>query len=184
MGKNALNQKVVRQSQYQMLARIDRIADMRERITASNLLGAIDKVENKLLDLANEMTAIEVARLSKVLDSQYKRLAKVLPDLKSIELVKRSEDIITIDSMNADAVARLRSVISDTLLGKASGGKAQEVSECLLEGGGTIGGGQGGAVQCTTPTPSYSDSNSKFSIDSVVIDVECYEEDGDEGVDE
>jgi hypothetical protein len=119
-----------------LVNRIDRVEDMRERITASNLLTAIDRVEAKLLDLSTEMSAVEVARLSKVLDSQYKRLMKVLPDLKSIELVKRSEDILTLQSMDSEAVNRIRSAISESLLGRKVSEclQSDEVSECLQGG--------------------------------------------------
>jgi hypothetical protein len=164
--------KIANTSKRAIINRIDRIEDMRERIVASQMLTKISNVENKLLDLRNEMTAIEVARLSKVLDSYYKALAKVLPDLKSIELVKRSEDILTLQSMDPESVNRIRSAISESLLGRKVSERLQteEVSECLQGGVGAL--EVGGVVQQQRmpPSASYSDSNDKLIIDAEVYD--------------
>ncbi len=97
---------------------------MRARIGASNLLTAIEKVEGEVSAIAkgpviaedcDEEAKQEAIKLwlatspvklsaSKILlDSQYKRLAKVVPDLKAIEISQDPENPVFSDERSLDA---------------------------------------------------------------------------------
>lgn len=95
--------------------KIARAEDMRERLQASGLLNQITGIQGKLLDDTRELSAIDVARLAKASDNCFKLLNKILPDLKSCEVIRRSEDIITIDQLSHDKVDSIRQSILQSL---------------------------------------------------------------------
>jgi hypothetical protein len=132
--------------------------DLRERIAASNVLTMIDKCEARLLDLANPLEAIEVARIAKALDSCHKRLAKILPDLKSVEISRISDDSVTIDQIPEDKRDALRQQLLDSLGASRQSIMADPVTRLPEDTGGGGNTGMGGD-EYYYPQTSPQDSN-------------------------
>lgn len=108
-----------------MKARDERAAerreDLRARIGASNLLTSIEKVEDEVVAISQgpkiaegddpevatktwmAVSPIKIQAAKVILDSKYKRLAKVLPDLKAVELSQDPDNPVFTDERTLDA---------------------------------------------------------------------------------
>jgi hypothetical protein len=89
--------------------------DLRERIAQSNVLTMIERIENVLLDETVELDAIQVARKGKALDSCHKRLAKILPDLKSVEISRNAGGSFDLSNIPDDLRQSLRQSVLDAI---------------------------------------------------------------------
>ncbi len=102
----------------------ERREDLRARIGASNLLTDIEKVEDDVKAIADgpviaesydadqkevatktwlATSPIKIQAAKVLLDSKYKRLAKVLPDLKAVELSQDPDNPVFTDERTLDS---------------------------------------------------------------------------------
>lgn len=93
--------------------------DLRERITNSQVLSTIERIEKELLDDSKPMEAIDVARRAKALDSCHKRLDKILPSLKAVEITRQSDDNLAMAYLSDEAREQLRQAILDSIGARA-----------------------------------------------------------------
>ena len=115
MSKSLKGQPIARQSQRAMINRIYRQEDLRERISQSNVITMIENIERDLLDDSIEMDAITVARKGKALDSCHKKLAKILPDLKSVEVSRTQSGSFDLATIPEDLRQQLRQSVLDAI---------------------------------------------------------------------
>ena len=59
--------------------------DLREKLNAEQAIEEIGALENQLSTGAGTLSAAAVGALKTVLESKWKKVAKILPDLKSVE---------------------------------------------------------------------------------------------------
>jgi len=90
--------------------------DVRQRISGSNIITRLDKIQQDLLAVHTvELDAVQVQRLGKAAEISLRLLAKILPDLKSIEVTKRTEDVLTIDQVGSAERDQINAAISRAL---------------------------------------------------------------------
>lgn len=58
---------------------------LRDKINAEAALDEIEQIESKLHSKAGKLSAPAVGALKAVLESKWKRVAKILPDIKAVE---------------------------------------------------------------------------------------------------
>jgi hypothetical protein len=136
------------QSNRAMYNRAVRQEDLRERITNSQVLSTIERIEKELLDDTRPMEAIDVARRAKALDSCHRRLDKILPSLKSVEITKTSDDNLALTYLSDDAREQLRQAILDSIGARALLASRLPPASAIVEGEILARQAHGGAGEC------------------------------------
>lgn len=114
--------------------RAAREEDIRERLQSMGLLNQITGIQSKLMDLSVEMDAITVTRLAKASDNCFKLLNKIIGDRKSVDVIRRTEDIITIDQLSSHTVEQMRGSILQSL-GVSEKHSGLDIAEAEIVGG-------------------------------------------------
>ena len=129
-----------------------RAEDLRERISGGNLITRLEKIQGDLLAVHTvELDAVQVQRLGKAAEISLRLLGKILPDLKSVEVTKRTEEVITIDQVSHDQRAAINAAISQALgIVDNGGGSPAEELHCQNN---------------LTPSPRHQVSGNGFSDD-------------------
>ena len=109
-----------------------RAEDLRERISGGNLITRLEKIQGDLLAVHTvELDAVQVQRLGKAAEISLRLLGKILPDLKSVEVTKRTEDVITIEQVGEDQRAAINAAISQALgIVEVGGGTPAQELRC------------------------------------------------------
>ena len=95
---------------------------MRQQLSDAGLLGRIERIQQELIRLDEELTPTQVARLAKASDNCFRLLNKILPDLKSHEIVRRTEEVLTIEQVASDQRDAINQALDKALgLVKAGG---------------------------------------------------------------
>jgi hypothetical protein len=90
--------------------------DIRQRISGGNLITRLEKIQSDLVSIHSvELDAIQVQRLGKAAEISLRLLGKILPDLKSVEVTKRTEEVITIDQVSESERHSINAAISRAL---------------------------------------------------------------------
>lgn len=93
-------------------------AVLREKVKAEEALDSIAEIEGMLRDKHSELGPAQVGALKAVLDSKWKRVAKALPDLKSVEHEPGEHaEQLTRDQM-AHELALLHARVSERMHGR------------------------------------------------------------------
>jgi len=76
-------------------------AERRKSISFTKTMAGIDEAENELLimirDKANEPSNGRVGAIKALLDSKYKKLNKLLPDLKAVEMTGSLDNVMVFE---------------------------------------------------------------------------------------
>ena len=109
----------------------NRQEDLRERIRGAELLNRLERIQLQLSDVHGvELDAVQVQRLGRSADIALRILGKCLPDLKSVEVVKRTEEVITIDQVSSAERDQINDAISRALGIVENGGGGGEEEIC------------------------------------------------------
>lgn len=112
------------------ILRATREEDIRQRISGSNILTRLEKIQADLVSIHSvELDAVQVQRLGKAAEISLRLLGKILPDLKSVEVTKRTEEVITIDQVSEAERHSINAAISRALgiVEVGGGGVAQDI---------------------------------------------------------
>lgn len=153
------------------ILRATREEDIRGRISGGNLITRLEKIQSDLVSIHSvELDAVQVQRLGKAAEISLRLLGKILPDLKSVEVTKRTEEVITIDQVSHAEREKINDAISRAL-GIADDGGVPLREDIRSQ-------------NYMTPSPRYENSGDDFS--SAVTDIsegEYREEGKDVGYD-
>ena len=105
---------------------------MRQKLADCGLLGRIERIQQELLRLDDELTPTQVARLAKASDNCFRLLNKILPDLKSHEVVRRTEEVLTIEQVASDQRDAINQAL-DKALGLVKAGGTPLSSESVSD---------------------------------------------------